>query len=178
MQHLAGYMLRGSNLGNPLFPLRASTTNTNMLGGRPLASLNKQFQRLDAIASAASTFLFFSGWRYVVPALLVGIIRQTSTGYYPIPKRSDQRWFQNYLVLAERVPLEFTMEDDVAGDEPYPTGVVLAPLTENYAFIDWTPDTCTLASLNAIHWCSDGKMETACTESSGRFNWEVLLRAK
>lgn len=143
-----------------------------------MSLLAEEFRKLDSIARETSTFLFSGGWRYAGPIRPVGIVRQTSTGSYPIPKRSDQGRFQNYLVIAEHVPLEFTMGEDVAGDEPYPTGVLLAPLTDDYGFIDWTPTTRTLASLQAIHWCSDGSMEAACTESSGRFSWEVLFRAK
>jgi hypothetical protein len=143
-----------------------------------MESFLEQFLRLDEITVEASTFLFNDGWQYTGPVRPVGIIRQNSTDSRPIPKRSDQGRFQNYLVIAEHVSLDFTMGDDVAGDEPYPTGIVLSPLTDNYDFLDWVPHTRTLASLQAIHWCSDGSMETACAESSGRFLWEVLLRVR
>jgi len=141
-----------------------------------MENLSEQFGRLETIARGASTFLFNGGYKYTGPIRPVGIIRQSSNDSTPIPKRKDGGPSQDYLVLSEHVPLEFTMGEDVDGDEPYPTGIVLATLNDNYEFLDWSPQTKTLGSLGAIHWCSDGSMEAACVESSGRFTWLVIFK--
>jgi hypothetical protein len=138
----------------------------------------EQFRQLVMVARRANAFVFNGGWKYVGPIRPVGIVRQTSNDSTPIPKRKDGGLSQDYLVLAEHVPLEFTMGDDVCGDEPYATGIVLATLTDNCEVLDWSTETRTVGSLQAIHWCSDGTMESACAESSGgRFTWRVVFRS-
>jgi hypothetical protein len=143
-----------------------------------MENFSEQFGKLVTVARSASTFVFNGGWRYSGPIRPAGIVRQLSNDSTPIPKRKDGGRSQGYLVLAEHVPLEFTMGDDVGGDEPYPTGIVLATLTDDYEFLDWSAATRTVGSLQAIHWCSDGTMESACAESGGgRFTWRVVFRS-
>jgi hypothetical protein len=82
------------------------------------------------------------------------------------------------LVLAEDVPLDaLGYESD--GSEPYPTGIVLVMLTDDYDFLDWSPGTKTIDMLQMMGtpWCSDGSMESACVESSGRFTWEIIFKS-
>jgi len=143
-----------------------------------MENLSEQFKQLEAVVRRASTFMFPGGYKYSGPIRPVGIVRQTSNDSGPIPKRTDGGRRQDYFVLAEHVPLEFTMGDDLDGDEPYPTGVVLVMLNDHYEFLEWSPQTGTIESLQAIHWCSDGTMEAACVENSGRFTYEVLFRSE
>lgn len=142
-----------------------------------MKALSEQFETLEALATTATTFLFPGGYRYTGPIRPVGIIRQTSNDSRPIPKRKDGGQFQNYLVLADDVPLDILgYESD--GSEPYPTGIVLVMLNDDYDFLDWSPDTKTIDMLQMMGtpWCSDGSMESACAESSGRFTWEIIFK--
>ena len=141
-----------------------------------MENLADRFARLVTIARGADTFLL--GYdKYTGPIRPAGIVRQTSNNSRPIPKRKDGGLSQDYFVLADKVPLKFTLGDSVDGSEPYPTGVVLAPLNDNGDFLDWISQTKTLGSLQAIFWCSDGSIEAACAEESGRnFTWEVLFK--
>jgi hypothetical protein len=141
-----------------------------------MENLSEQFRKLEAIARSVNTFVLGGGDKYLGPVEPVGIILQTSKNSMPIPKRKDGGLFQYSFVLAEHVPLEFTMGQDVCGDEPYPSGVVLALLNDNCEFLDWNPETKSLAYLQTIPWCPDGSMESACVEASGRFNFEVVFR--
>ena len=93
------------------------------------------------------------------------------------PKRKDGGLSQDYFVLADRVPLKFTLGDAVDGSEPYPTGIVLAPHNDNGEFLDWQPQTKTLGSLQQFSGAPTGRMEAACTEDGGkRFTWEILFK--
>ncbi|HEX4019926.1 MAG TPA: hypothetical protein VHX63_02180 [Acidobacteriaceae bacterium] len=50
-------------------------------------------------------------------------------------------------------------------------------MSDNGDFLDWLDQTKTLGSLQAIFWCSDGSLESACAENSGgRFSWEILFK--
>lgn len=142
-----------------------------------MGELADRFARLETIARGANAFVLGAGEKYTGPIRPAGIIRQTSNDSRPIPKRKDGGLSQDYFVLADKVSLKFTLGDAVDGSEPYPTGIVLAPLNDNGDFSDWYPQTKTLGSLQAIFWCSDGSIESACAESSGaRFRWEVLFK--
>ena len=141
-----------------------------------MEDLADRFARLERITRSASIFLLGSGDKYTGPVRPVGIVRQTSNDSTPIPKGENGSLSQNYFVLADHVPLEFTL-GEVDGSEPYPTGVVLARLSDTYDFIDWIPQAKTLSYLQAIFWCSDGSMESACAENSGeRFTYQVVFR--
>src|ERR1700694_1294596 len=142
-----------------------------------MENLADRFARLETIARGADTFLLGAGEKDTGPIRPAGIVRQTSNDSRPIPKRKDGGLSQDYFVLADKVPLKFTLGDAVDGSEPYPTGVVLAPLNDNGDFLDWIPQAKTLGPLQAIFWCSDGSIESACAENSGgRFTWEVLFK--
>lgn len=139
-------------------------------------SLSEDFESLVALTATASTFVLSGGGKYTGSVRPVGIVRQTSNDLRRILPFMSHAGILDFFVLAEHVPLEFTLED-IDGSEPYPTGVVLAPLNDNHQFANWNPQTKTLGSLLAFHWCSDGSMEAACIENTGRnFTFEVIFK--
>ncbi|HVF58653.1 MAG TPA: hypothetical protein VNJ70_02400 [Thermoanaerobaculia bacterium] len=124
------------------------------------------FERLKSVVSRAQKFVLNSGNDYRGPVNPVGLCRQIDN------HRNRSR---DFLVLAEHVPLEFTLIPD--GSEPFPTGVVLIPLDDDLNFVSWDPQTATVMKLSSLQWCSDGTIEAACLENTGRnFTWEVLYK--
>jgi hypothetical protein len=130
-------------------------------------NIKEKFAKLSMLAINANKLRFNGGVEYVGPVKPVGFIMQTDN-------RTGRS--RKYLVIAEDVPLKYTLGNP-DGSEPYPTGVVLAAVNDDYEFMDWNPESKTLGMLFAIHWCSDGTVESACTESSGKnFTFQVLFR--
>ena len=138
-----------------------------------MEDLTEQFRRLDVIARSASEYLFPSGHKYTGPIHPAGIIVMTGNPGRLTPKDGQRSVL--FLVLSEHVPTELFGCAD--GSEPYPTGIALVKLSNDYEFADWSPQTKTLGYLQAIFWCSDGTMEAACAEETGRnFTWEIIYK--
>lgn len=135
-----------------------------------MPDLATQYERLVAIAQNAREYVFADGDRYTGPVRPAGILSQSLH-----MDGNPNNGIYYYLAISEHVPNE--LFEWLDNSLEYPTGVVLAKLSGNFEFIEWTPQTKTLGSIMYQESVPGGTMEGVCTGWSGRnFTWEIIYK--